>query len=271
MNILMPEQFSIVKKNFQQGVHAHAYLFFGGSSQERKSAAFACVSIATGRNEGETNPDMLFVAPQEDGGMISIAQAREIQRFLSFKPYFGKGRVVVVDGFERINEHASSALLKTLEEPPAQSTLILLSQQVQAIMPTILSRVQKVRFFGADPEYIDKKKNIFYILTVLISADIAERFAIVEELSKAVSFSGADTLLGWISFFRDAVCLSLLDGEILVRNAFYITEMKTALAKKRYSTAQLTHILSEMARAEHVLRATNANARLTLECITLLL
>lgn len=264
-------QLEILKEHFQRGTHAHAYLFFGGSSQERKSAAIACAEIATGHSEHASNPDMLLVAPEEGADVISIAQARDIQRFLSFKPYFGKGRVVIVDGLERMGEHAATALLKTLEEPPEQSALILLASELTGIMPTILSRAQKVRFLGADPEDVDKKKKIFYTVTALICADIAERFAIVEALSKDSSFSGANVLREWISFFRDAHCLSLPDGETLVRNASYLKEMKAALEKRRYSQAQLTHILSEMARAEHLLRTTNAHARLTLEYITLLL
>ncbi len=265
------DPFSLLIKSFRQGAYAHAYLFFGGSFAERKDAALACAEMVTGQDKKSANPDMLFIAPQEEDGVISIMQAREIQRFLSFKPYFGKGRAVVVDGIERMSEHAGHALLKTLEEPPAHTALILLSPQASAIMPTILSRVQKVKFLGADQEDIDKKKKIFYTVAALISADIAERFAVVEELSKAASFSGLAVLLGWISFFRDAVLISLPGGETLVRNAFYCEEMKTALAKKRYSPAQLIHILSEMSRAEHVLNTTNANARLTLEYITLLL
>lgn len=78
--------------------------------------------------------------------MISIERIRELRRVSSFKSYEGKGRVVIIFDSERLTTEAANSLLKILEEPPEEMHLILTSSQPGAILPTISSRCQLVRF-----------------------------------------------------------------------------------------------------------------------------
>ena len=262
-------QLETLKDSFKKGTHAHAYLFYGGQDEEKKKAAHELAELFTGHSLKGLNPDVLAIEPKEGEENISIQAAREIQRFLSFEPYFGEGKVVIVDGMERMEETASSALLKALEEPPARSVLVLLAQGTGAILPTILSRVRKIRFPGAPQGAIDKRKEMFYTLSIIVSAHIADRFAAVEKLCKDEG-KAEDALDHWISFIRDASYLAMGAGEELLENAFLAREMKEMLSRKAYTLGDLGKILSEIVRIRSLFSSTNINRRLALEHVVLL-
>ncbi len=78
--------------------------------------------------------------------VIPIDVAREIVRQAQYRPYEGKLRVFIVDSAEKLNEPAANALLKTLEEPPESSRLILVTAYPNRLLPTILSRCQTFAF-----------------------------------------------------------------------------------------------------------------------------
>ena len=75
---------------------------------------------------------------------IGIDTVREVQHQASLKPYEGYCRVFIFDGAESLSEEAANALLKTLEEPPPQVLIILLTSWEEALLPTILSRCQRL-------------------------------------------------------------------------------------------------------------------------------
>jgi len=88
--------------------------------------------------------DVVQIEP--DGDLIKIDQVRELQRQLRFRPLEGGRRACILDGADRLNEAAANALLKTLEEPPAETHLFLISARPHRLLPTILSRCQWVKF-----------------------------------------------------------------------------------------------------------------------------
>ncbi len=78
--------------------------------------------------------------------MIKIEQVREVDRFMSFKAFSGTFRAVIIRQAEMMSPEAANAFLKTLEEPPAGSLLILNVTELMNVLPTIVSRCQKVVF-----------------------------------------------------------------------------------------------------------------------------
>ncbi len=76
---------------------------------------------------------------------ISIDQVREAQRMAALKPYEGVGRVFIFESAELLSEQAANALLKTLEEPPEQVTLVLLATAAELLPETIVSRCTVIR------------------------------------------------------------------------------------------------------------------------------
>jgi len=94
--------------------------------------------------EAGTHPDCRLVAP--DGQTIKIEQIRELERLAALKPLEGPLKIFIVDEAERMPPVTANALLKTLEEPPDRTVLILILSQARALPPTVVSRCQVVRF-----------------------------------------------------------------------------------------------------------------------------
>lgn len=105
----------------------------------------ACGTCTPCLKIGSNNhPDILIVVP--DNTMIRIEQVREIEGFIALKPYEGKKKVVIVDDADMMNTNAENAFLKTLEEPPEDSIIILVSSRSDVLSDTIRSRCLTIRF-----------------------------------------------------------------------------------------------------------------------------
>ena len=90
------------------------------------------------------HPDVLLIEPE--GQNIKVHQIRQLQRDLAYRPYEGKRRVCILTAADRMAPHIPNTLLKTLEEPPLHTVIILLANNSRFILPTILSRCQPIRF-----------------------------------------------------------------------------------------------------------------------------
>jgi DNA polymerase-3 subunit delta' len=77
---------------------------------------------------------------------IKIEPIRELQKKLAYMPYEGKTKVVVIDSAELMNPQAMNSFLKTLEEPPSATVLLLISANPNRLLPTLLSRCQGIQF-----------------------------------------------------------------------------------------------------------------------------
>ena len=114
-----------------------------------------------------SHTDLLTLAPAYDKkkdaekNQISVDDARKVPDFLSLTPAEGDWRVVIVDAVDQLNTNAANALLKILEEPPAQSILLLVCHEPAAILPTIKSRCRK--FALAEPSRADFDKALLAV------------------------------------------------------------------------------------------------------------
>jgi DNA polymerase-3 subunit delta' len=90
------------------------------------------------------HPDFLLLEPENQA--IKVDQVRQMQKVLAYKPYEGRRRVCIIAAADRMAPHMSNILLKTLEEPPLHTVIVLLARHPRLMLPTILSRCQLVRF-----------------------------------------------------------------------------------------------------------------------------
>ena len=77
---------------------------------------------------------------------LLVAATRDLEREANLRPFEGAARVFIIEDAEKLNETAANSLLKTLEEPPATTHIVLLTSRPSALLPTIRSRCQMIRF-----------------------------------------------------------------------------------------------------------------------------
>ncbi|MEF2968769.1 DNA polymerase III subunit delta' [Paenibacillus sp. M1] len=157
------------KRLLQSGLRhnriSHAYIFSGPTGSGQKEMAMAFVQTLFCTESGDdacgtclecrkvlhgNHPDLHYVSPE--GSTIKIDQIRELQRIFSYRSESGNPKVYIIDQADRMTVQAANSLLKFLEEPPSPAVAILLSDNGQALLPTIQSRAQLVPFKALDPE-----------------------------------------------------------------------------------------------------------------------
>ncbi len=139
---------------------AHAYLFSGreGIGKRLVAREFVLALLEAGeKGEAERilkgiHPDFREMRPEK--GTISIDKVREAQEWLSLAPMEGKRKVLLMDQAHTMNRESANAFLKTLEEPPPSSTIILVTSMANQLLPTILSRCQILRFSPLPEEVV---------------------------------------------------------------------------------------------------------------------
>ena len=159
-----PAAVSLLRRAVALDRLAHAYAFVGPSGVGRRLTAVAfaqaalcdahgcgtcaaCRRIAIGQH-----PDCQVIAPSpprdnpKGAPMIRIEQIRELERAAALTPLEGGRKMFVLDDAERMTLPTAQALLKTLEEPPPRTHLVLVIANPRALPPTVLSRCQRVRF-----------------------------------------------------------------------------------------------------------------------------
>src|SRR6266487_1969275 len=98
--------------------------------------------------------DVAMVRPYKQ--IIRVSPIRELEREANFRPFEGTARVFIIEDADYMNDQASNALLKTLEEPQPSSHLILTTSNPTALLPTIRSRCQVIRFAPIPHQQIEK-------------------------------------------------------------------------------------------------------------------
>ncbi|MFA6097131.1 MAG: DNA polymerase III subunit delta' [Candidatus Paceibacterota bacterium] len=144
----------LLERSYARDKMSHAYLFDGAEHIGKMTLAldFCRMVLEDPRQDIEKDPDVIFVSPIEDKKEIIVDQIRELEKNLSFSPYRAKYKVAVIDQAERMNEEASNALLKTLEEPGKTTILILLTSDSGRLLETIRSRCQIFKFLPVTKE-----------------------------------------------------------------------------------------------------------------------
>jgi DNA polymerase-3 subunit delta' len=162
----------LLQRSLARGRLGHAYLFSGDQIEELESLARtlaktlncqnpvkqngeavdccdACASCVKINND--VHADIHWARPESKSRVVTIDQVRELMREIHLKPTEARFKVAVLAGADRLNVQAANAFLKTLEEPPAKSVLILLSTEPSRLLETILSRCLRVNFSGGAP------------------------------------------------------------------------------------------------------------------------
>jgi DNA polymerase III subunit delta' len=148
----------------------HALLFAGPEGVGKRAFAVELARALlcnrpTGAESCDSCPSCLRVSKGEhldlrvyepDGAFVKIAQMRELAREAFQNPFEGRRRVLVVDEAHKLREEAANAILKTLEEPPPTTVIVLVTDQPYAMLPTIRSRCRTLHFSPVDAAELER-------------------------------------------------------------------------------------------------------------------
>ncbi len=150
---------NILKKSLLRGRLPGSLLFYGpkGVGKRETALIFAKALNCLNRDDDSCEdcssckainknifPDVLRINAEKD--IISINQIRLVKEAAYLRPMTGKKRVFIIEEAEKMNDNASNAILKVLEEPPVFSHIILTTDNLFSILPTIRSRCQTLKF-----------------------------------------------------------------------------------------------------------------------------
>lgn len=307
-------QVEILRRGLERGRLPHAYLFLGppgiGKRMVALSLAMAvhcsdgphefcglcpsCLSIRDGNH-----PDVRFVEPLAGKREIGIQQIRELERELAFHPFSGKYKVAIIDPADLLNYHAQNSLLKTVEEPPGDSLLILIAKSTGHLLPTLTSRCLRLSFasppreFVAEVlvrrkgisreqagvlaaltmgsvgealacdtgEYLDRRREWIERLSSLSREGYREMMALAEE--RAGDREESLRFLHWIEgWYRDILICQITGKTEGMRHADMVERIREQAVL--YSIDQILFILSQIAQVTAEMQK-NYNRRLALE------
>lgn len=155
----------MLQQSLRQQVVSHAYLFHGpaGTGKVRMASSFAKAMFCLEQADDACNqciecrkfnhgnhPNIIYIQPE--GQTIKLEQIKSLQHELSYRAVSEQVRIYIIEQAERLTTEAANRLLKFLEEPHLNIIAILTTDNGQAILPTIQSRVQHIPFFPMSPD-----------------------------------------------------------------------------------------------------------------------
>lgn len=293
---------------------AGAYLFSGEKGVGKETVALYFANLILCENSGEdsvpcgecracrkiksgNHPDFQIIRP--DGSQLKIDQIREMQQQISYQPLEGPRKIYIIAESERMNVYTANSLLKTLEEPPAASTIILLTENLNAILPTIRSRSQILTFYPLPTEelanalvdgfsinredatnaailsrgFVGKALTLVEkgvsdsqeVPELLEATDIIAAFRLAEQFEK--DLDSLDELITW---YRDLLLIQQGAPKELITHTDAVDRLRTLAP--RYSQIRLQRAIKTVFQTKSLIQKTYVSKTFSLEvmCIKLI-
>ncbi len=153
MSFSKESAFSHLSAAHRAGRLAHAHLLSGplGSGKAWLASQLAAITLECDPARVLTHPDAHILQPESKSRRIVIDQIRHLEQSIQRKPLLARTKVVIIHEADRMQPQAANAFLKTLEEPPPGSLILLLSALPEALLETILSRCVETSIHGTGP------------------------------------------------------------------------------------------------------------------------
>lgn len=311
---------ALLEHNIKNREPAHAYLIIGPPHVGKMTLAIdfvqaincegnqppckecqTCKKIAEGKHA-----DVVVIEGTEDassetkaGSEIGIDEIKTLQHSASLPPYEGRYKVFIINGAESLSHEAANCLLKTLEEPPPHVIFVLLTSSESQVLPTIISRCQRLELKPLASEEVSKILTTLYglddqkarllsglaqgcpgwaINAVLDSTVLAQRAQFIEEMFSLLEAtwgerltyaaklaanrtSAEQALRNWLSCWRDIMLIKNGYNEAVV-NLDYLDTLVSL--SQRLNIGEVRRFIESIWRSL-AYTATNANLRLIME------
>ena len=263
--------FELLKTAIKNGRVAHAYILAGpkGCGRSLLARDFAkalncqnaenapCGSCASCRKiDNNIHPDVLWVRKEEDDSEIKIEKIRWLGSRIILKPYEGKYKIFIIEDAELMSPEAANSFLKTLEEPPPDSVLVLIAGETKSLPATIISRCQTVRL---NPVWHDESAQLL--------DDVLEEFEDDECVGNYTAANRDElsiklnVLAGW---YRDLLIFRSTGDEGLLMHRGRAGDIRKKA--KNYGTGELIRILESIVSTKEKLDS-NVNPKLALAAL----
>lgn len=243
------------------------------------------------------HPDLFVISP--DGQAIKIEQIRRLQSEVALAPYLADKRVVIIDQADKMNVQSANSLLKTLEEPTGDVVFILIADNRQMLLDTILSRCALVPFqplslailsaalvkkgiasetagtlaklsggsFGKalhlyENDGLKLRDQAFSLVGSGLDFSMEDVWRVSLEMSELDRGKLQELFLYLNMLFRDMLVLHSDETSILLYNVDVMEQL--IFEKQRWSKRKLMHAVMEITKVQKMFKA-NVNARLIVE------
>jgi len=272
-----------------------ARLLCAAGTDDACGACPQCTRVA-----GGTHPDVRVIVRDADRKDVRTEQIRELTRWLSLTPLMAGRKVGIVDGAHEVNEHGQNALLKTLEEPPGRTVLILTASAPSLLLPTVRSRCRQVRLDplpaplvrriveaggvdAAEAEILatlaegspgralalagqdeqQARRAVLETLPTLRTLDAADVSRRAQELARGAGDAGLAVILAW---YRDVLGAALLGEDAPLRLPAHAAAIRAAASRLEPAA-----VLRQLEAVCDTIRDIERNANRTLAIESLLL
>lgn len=296
------KQWNFLTRSVKENRLSHAYLFFGPSHIGKKKVAIEFAKYLNCLNKRDWQPcnqckicyqiekkiwpNLVFLEPKVSKSIIPIEEIREVKKKLALSAQDDLWKVVIIDEAHKLSFDAQSALLKQLEEPKGKVVIILISEYPYKILPTVVSRCQKIKFEpvsnqsllqvtsclrnveGQNIKFLNEKVGL--ILNTAFDRNILEetqkkikeinqlrgqsiyfKFKYAREIAKTENIE--KILEIWLAYFRE-----LMYKELIGQNK-----------GNTWTKAQLQRILTNLQEIYYLITTSNVNPELALELLFL--
>jgi DNA polymerase III gamma/tau subunit len=177
--------------------------------------------------------DSLDISLQTYEKAMGIEDVRKIQKAILLKPFRGKTKAVIIDAYENITLEAQNALLKILEEPPANTIIVITVAKREFILPTIISRCKVIVLQEKETELTQDDLSKFNdVLNILLNGKTGNKLKIAQDLAK-----DKENLISWFGKMTIFVKNKLMEDNGNYKYLNFLKELQ-----KTYKTIESTNV-----------------------------
>lgn len=243
------KQILYLKRTLDKKKMVHAYIFNGPSGIGKKLVASTlmtsilcestdiepCESCQTCKKiETDNHPDIMFITP--DSGSVKNQQVEGFQQFVSIKPYESNHKIIIIEDADTMTISAQNRILKILEEPPSYVVIIMMTTNINRLIPTIRSRCLAINFQPVPYHLIES-----YIVEKY-QMDVSEA-KVVANFSKG-SFEVAINMLESEIFSENRQIVQDLFDTVIRKDRLKIFEFVSILEKSKEKSLEILDLLT---------------------------
>ncbi|MFH1656327.1 MAG: hypothetical protein ABH956_00970 [Candidatus Nealsonbacteria bacterium] len=291
------KQRQFLKKLVELNKLPHAFLFSGEKQIGKKTLAIEFIKFLNCQSskrpcnicrsckdiEKKVDPDSIIIKPEQGKKEISISQIRNLIWKTSLFPYSASFKTAIIDQAHLMTKEAQNCFLKTLEEPKGKSALFLITEYPDFLLPTIISRIQKIRFFPVKKKELENylfkqgvsQNRVEYLTSFCLGKPgmIIDFLADQEKIKNHQDFISDIEKISESDFgFRFQYVKNLLEKDVSIKDVLdtwlvYFRKMFFSSLEKGDDCSKIKKIILKIQSTNYLISTTNINPKLALELL----